>query len=137
LPVVLLEVFRGQVVAARSALELPPIITNQGRPLTFSHPCPTVSIPAPSGESSFPDSKLHSSLGTSILLEVRCSFQFTNNSNGGEPETQQLHAGNSPVVAPRAFSPDLAPKVQRGGVICIQVVAIQRLHRAVRSALAL
>lgn len=113
--------YTSKVLIARSVLELPPIITHQGHPFTFFHPCLRVSLPTTAEANASSDSNLHSSSGASILLELRCSFQTSSSTSDGKPRKQQPRAGNALMVAPRACSPRSAPKVQQGGVLCIQV----------------
>ncbi|CAM9455945.1 unnamed protein product, partial [Hapterophycus canaliculatus] len=70
LPVIYLEVFRGQTLAARSVLELPPLVAREG-PLAFAYPCSRVGkggtkVPAIVTSDSDSDD--------GIVLDVRCSF---------------------------------------------------------------
>lgn len=108
-----------KVLVAQSVLELPPIVTHRGHPLTFCHPCVTAGLPATAGAKASSDSNLPSSPGVRIILELRCAFQVLNITSDGKQREQTIH--HEPMVATRTVGPCTSPNVQRGGALCIQV----------------
>lgn len=113
---------QSKVLVAQSVLELSPIVTHRGHPLTFCHPCVTVNLPAIARPKASSDSNLLSTSGVRILLELRCAFQGLNSISNGKPREENIHhVGNEPMVAPRTARPHSSPNVQQGGALCIQV----------------
>ncbi|CAM9315535.1 unnamed protein product [Ectocarpus fasciculatus] len=133
LPVVFFEVFRGQALAARSVLELPPIIAHQGHPLEFSHPCFGARLPTPGETDASFTPKENVDSGGTIRLDLRCSFTVSTDTASCQKGGRRHAAVGD---APKISRPRSAPENQ-GGTLYIQVMAIQNLDRRVRSALAL
>ncbi|CAM9284052.1 unnamed protein product [Ectocarpus sp. 4 AP-2014] len=134
LPVVFFEVFRGQTLAARSVLELPPIIAHQGHPLKFFHPCFGARLPTATEVNASFTPKDNVGSGRTIHLDLRCSFAVSTNTASCQNRGWR-HAVNGDE--PKIFRPRSAPKQEQARTLCIQVMAIQHLDRRVRSALAL
>ncbi|CAN0230729.1 unnamed protein product, partial [Ectocarpus sp. 12 AP-2014] len=132
LPVVFFEVFRGQTLAARSVLELPPIIAHQGHPLTFSHPCFGARLPMAGETNASFTPKGNVDSGGTIHLDLRCCFTVsTNTASCQKGGWRHAAIGDEPKVSrPRSAR-------KQNQTLCIQVMAIQHLDRRVRSALAL
>lgn len=114
---------RLQILAARSMLEIPPIIKHQDGHLAFLHPCHRA---GPPNAGTFKPSNSENS-DANVFLDVRCSFK----TSGGKRKRQHPEVGIPLAIAsgvPR--SPSEAQLLQ-GGVLCIQVRG-RRIYKITR-----
>ncbi|CAM9960681.1 unnamed protein product [Scytosiphon promiscuus] len=135
LPVTCLEVFRGQTLIARSVLELPPLVAREG-PLAFTLPCLRVrkrepSVPITANSNSDSDD--------AIFLDLQSSFRSHRRETPRGEERGAPNQGleNTSRLPSGAFRSRAMRNSLRGGMLFVQVVAVRRIHRELRSALAL
>lgn len=111
-----------QTMVAQSVLELPPIITRQGRPLAFLHPCLSAGLSLSSAGSPkpLPTSKIS---GNRVFLDLRCSFEGSTDRSTSRDKSERQHpeACNVLAGASRETMPRVVPSVRQGGVLCFQV----------------